>query len=209
MTTPPPPAPDPSCGLLLRVWFLLGVQSFGGGAASLALIRRAMVEQYRWVSEEQFTRDFAICQMTPGINQLALTLLLGRRLGGPAGGAVSLLGFLLPSVTITILLTAFYARIRDAEVVKAALHGVVPATVGIGLLTAIQMARSPLQTSRQAGTGWFILALAFLVGSGAAAASGRLPVVLILISVGALSALVHGRAAAITAKPPKMDEAGE
>src|SRR5438105_7826591 len=108
MSSDAPQAPvsrSPSPRLFLRVWLGLGLQSFGGGAATLTLIRRAAVEQYGWLSEAEFTRAWALVQIAPGINLLALTILIGRRTLGAKGIALALLGLLLPSVTVTVLLT--------------------------------------------------------------------------------------------------------
>ena len=128
-----------SSWLLLRVWLTLGLQSFGGGGATLALIRREVLERRGWVTEEAFTEDWALCQLAPGINLTALTILLGRRIAGARGIVLCLLGLLLPSVLVTVVLTAFYAPVRDSVLVKAALRAIVPASVGLGLLTAFQM----------------------------------------------------------------------
>ena len=104
--------PLPAPGELLRVWLSLSVQSFGGGPATLALIHRAFVERNRWIPEAEFTRDWSLCQIAPGINLFALTILIGRRLDGVRGILLSLFGLLLPSVVLTILITAFYARLQ-------------------------------------------------------------------------------------------------
>src|SRR5258708_38822999 len=95
------PEPPPAPWLMLRVWFSLGLQSFGGGTATLALIQRAVVENYRWIAADEFTRYWALCQIAPGINLFALTLLIGRKTGGAMGAAAALAGLLLPSVRIT------------------------------------------------------------------------------------------------------------
>src|SRR5579872_5446806 len=92
--------------LILRVWLAVGIQSFGGGAATLALMRRAVVDQHHWLTDELFTRDWAICQVTPGINLIAITILIGRRIASARGILLALIGLLFPSVSITILLTA-------------------------------------------------------------------------------------------------------
>src|SRR5579872_4807375 len=77
---------------LLCIWLAVGVQSFGGGGTTLVLIRRAAVEQYGWLSAAEFTRQWGLCQMAPGINLLALVILLGRRVAGMRGIALGLLG---------------------------------------------------------------------------------------------------------------------
>lgn len=155
------------------------------------LIRRAAVEQQRWLSDEEFTRDWAICQIAPGINLLCLTTLLGRRVYGTAGIFVALAGLLLPSVAITVLLTAIYAEVQRLEVVEAARRGVIPATVALGWLTGVQMARPLLVASRH--EGWYNLAisLALLAGSGVAALVLDLPVLAMLLGFGAIGAIAY------------------
>jgi chromate transporter len=190
-TVSPLPAttdPSPSLWLFFRVWFALSMQSFGGGPATLTLIRRAMVEQRPWIPDAEFSRYWALVQVAPGINLLALTILIGRRVRGGPGIAIALLGLLLPSVAMTVLITYYYAQIRRATLVQAALAGVLPATVGMGMLTAIGMARPLLAAGRREGTGSLALCLALLIGSGAAVALLHWPVVLVLLAAGGLGA---------------------
>ena len=182
--------PAPGSWFLLRVWLLLSLQSFGGGGATLSLLRRAIVEQHGWISEADFTRDWAICQVCPGINLLCMTILVGRRIAGLRGVFLCLVGLLVPSVTATILLTAFYARIRNAAQVQAALRAVVPASVGLGLLAAWDMLRPLLRESKQDGAVWVIFAAFLLVASGAALWFNA-PVVAILAGAGLLSGVLH------------------
>src|SRR4029450_12257049 len=114
---------------LLSIWLSIGLQSFGGGAATLYLIRRAAVEQHAWLTDEEFAHYWGICQIAPGINILGLVILIGWRVAGALGVAMALGGLLLPSAAITVALTAVYSSIKQASIVRAALSGVVPATV--------------------------------------------------------------------------------
>lgn len=177
---------------IFRVWFMLGVQSFGGGGATLTLIRRAAVEEHHWITEEEFAREWALCLFTPGINLFAMTILLGRRIAGVRGIVLCLLGLILPSAAITILLTAFYAQIRDLAMVKAALRGVIPASVGLGLYTAYSMAVPPVLEARRASLAQLLFVLALIVGSGIAMFTKQIPVLAILGSVGVITALANG-----------------
>src|SRR5207302_6716762 len=126
---------------LLWIWTLIGVQSFGGGSATLYLIRRVCVEQHGWLTDDDFARYWGICQIAPGINILGLVILIGFRVSGIPGAVLALIGLLLPSAAITAALTAVYASIRDVPLVRAALAGIVPATVGLGLLVGYTMLR--------------------------------------------------------------------
>jgi chromate transporter len=186
----------PSPVSLLRIWTVIGVQSFGGGSATLYLIRRVAVERHGWITDEDFTRYWGICQIAPGINILGLVILIGWRVAGAVGAAVSLAGLLLPSAAITVALTSIYAGIREAPVVRAAIAGVVPATVGLGLLMAFTMVRPLLNRARREGGASTTVAVGLLLASGIVAALRRTPVVAILWSAGALSALAHWQFAA-------------
>ena len=169
---------------LLRVWLTLSVQSFGGGVATLALIRRAAVDEQRWVSGEEFGRFWGLVQLAPGINLLALTVLLGRRAAGVRGIVLALTGLLLPSAALTILLTAAYLQVQHFAPVQAALRGIVPAVAGLGLLTAWQIARPLL-----------VRPVRFLIFAGGACAAwlGAAPVLAILLAGGLLGAIAGYR----------------
>lgn len=194
LTTGTPPLPaaavgQPSLWLVLWVWFLLGLQSFGGGMATLYLIQRTTVERYRWLTAAEFSRDWALCQAAPGINLLCMTILIGRKVAGLVGALVALVGLLLPSVTITIVMIALYADLRNLPVIQAALHGIVPATVGLGLLLTTNMARPLLAASRRESGSTLLVSVFTLVGSAVAVVFWEMPVIIVLLSAGVLGAL--------------------
>ena len=97
---------------------------------------------------------------------------------------LALAGLLLPSAAVTVLLTASYQRVQDAPLVRDALHGILPATVGLGLVTVWQIAHPPLLQSSREGRGSFVLSLTLLLASAAAAQWGHLPVLAILLGAG-------------------------
>jgi chromate transporter len=171
---------------------MLGVQSFGGGSVVLAMIRRAAVEQYGWISEAQFTRDWALIQVAPGINLIAFTILIGRQVFGKIGIALALAGMLLPSALITVLITLLYSQFENRPEVRAALRGILPVTIGLGLRTTWQMALPLLRESSREGRTSFVLSLMLIVLCGTVAAfwSG-LPVVLLLCGSGLIAALYN------------------
>lgn len=184
----PPKNPRYSSLELFRVWLSLGLQSFGGGAATLALIRRASVDTHGWVTEAEFSRFWSLVQLAPGINLLALTILIGRRTAGTKGIVLAVAGLLLPSAAVTVALTASYQRVQDTLLVRDALHGIIPATVGLGLVAAWQIARPALLRSRREGKGNLMVSLALLLASGAVMQWRHPPVLVILLGAGALGA---------------------
>ena len=184
--------PPLSSRSLLRVWFLLGLQSFGGGMATLTLVRRTAVEQERWITEAEFSHFWSLVQLAPGINLLALIILVGRAAAGVRGIMLALTGLLLPSVAITVALTASYSHFQHSAVLRDATGGMIPAIVGLGLVTAWQIAKPLLwrqwpNATRREGQAGFIFHLLLLVGSGLAAWA-HLPVIVILLTAGGMGA---------------------
>ncbi|HEY3341598.1 MAG TPA: chromate transporter [Anaerolineae bacterium] len=129
---------------ILRVFLVLGLQSFGGGSSTLILIRQACIQR-GWMEEDEFVRTWALVQMAPGINLVKLTALIGYKLRGWAGLAFAMSGLLLPSALVTVLMTAGYSVVRDQPLVQSALKGLLPATIGLSLMMSFQMAHPLLK----------------------------------------------------------------
>jgi len=168
--------PRPSKWQLFRIWASVGLQSFGGGASTTLLIQRAFIEKHNWLSIEEFTHLWNLCVITPGINLVALTVLIGRKLGGVWGIVVSLAGLLLPSATITCLLAATFKQIENQAVVQAVLRGVIPATGAIMLLVGWNFALPIIRRGHKEG-------VLYLLGSSVVIIACALAIILLKISV--------------------------
>lgn len=179
----------PSLWVLFRAWLGIGAQSFGGGSSTLFLIRRVIVERHGWFSDDEVIKAWAICQIPPGINLLALTTLLGWRLAGVLGIIVSLAGLLLPSVSITIALTALYRSAQQLSTVQAALRGIVPATIGLGILMSWQLARPLFAASHAENWQSLALSLVLFTSGSIFVIVLNIPIVLVLAGAGICGAL--------------------
>ena len=140
----------PTPGQIFLTWLTIGFQSFGGGSSTFALINRACVNR-GWLREDEFVRTWAISQVSPGINLIKLTILIGHRLAGWPGLLAGMLGLLLPSASLTVLITAGFASIRDNPIVAAVMRGILPATIGLGLAMGVQMALPLFKQARSEG----------------------------------------------------------
>src|SRR5579859_7875863 len=166
----------PNTWLLFRIWAGVGLQSFGGGASTTFLIQRAFIEKYKWLTIEEFLYFWNLCVLTPGINLVALTVLIGRKLGGVWGIVVSLAGLLLPSATITCLLAASFTQIENVAAVQAVLRGVIPATGAIMLLVGCNFVIPLMRRGYKEG-------IFYLLGSGVLVIACALAVILLKFSV--------------------------
>jgi chromate transporter len=168
--------PRPSKWQLFRIWASIGLQSFGGGASTTFLIQRSFIEQHRWLSMEEFTHLWNLCILTPGINLVALTVLIGRKLGGWWGIVVSLAGMLLPSAAITCLLAAGFKLVQNTPTVQAIIRGVIPATGGVMLLVGLNFALPLIRRGYKEG-------ILYLLGSSVLIIACALAVILLKLSV--------------------------
>jgi len=141
----------PSAWRLFSIWAIIGLQSFGGGASTTLLIQRAFIDKYNLMTMEDFTHFWSLCVMSPGINLIALTVLIGRKFAGARGIIASLAGLLVPSATITCLLAAGFRLIQNSPAVQAILHGIIPATAGIMLLVGLNFAQPLLIQAHKEG----------------------------------------------------------
>ncbi len=169
---------------LFRIWSGIGLQSFGGGATTLYLMRKVVVEEQHWLSDEEYALYWGIVQIAPGINILGHTVLVGWKIAGLAGAVVALLGLLIPSISMTILITAGYTLIRDQPMVAAALRGVIPATVGIGIILVVQMLRPTVQSSQREGTFSLALTVVVLVVAPMFLLLTHIPIIVVLWGAG-------------------------
>ncbi len=198
--------PRPTLWQLLRIWIAIGLASFGGGSSTLLLIQREFTEKHRWLTMEEFTRYWNLCIMTPGINLVAVTVLIGRKLGGVGGVLLSLAGLLVPSATITCLIAAAFKEIEHQAFIQAMLQGVVPATAGVMLLVAVNFARPLLRRGYQEGLPLLALSLAFMVLVALALIVFKISVALVVIAAALAGRLLFVHAPAEAA--PATEGAG-
>lgn len=182
--------PRPRLGNLFLTWLLLGIQSFGGGSSTFSLIHQAALKQ-RWMTEEEFVRTWAFVQIAPGINLLKLTVMLGYRLRGWVGIVIAMAGLLLPSATVTVLMTAGFTTIRNVPWIQAMMQGILPAAIGLSFAMAVQMAQ-PILT-RAYREGWSRLGAQVIILVSAALLMGLFklsPAIILLLSGAAAMGLL-------------------
>lgn len=128
-------------------WLSIGIQSIGGGAATLLLMRRTAVRR-GWISAQTFAEDWALSRLSPGMHMVALAGLVGQRAGGWRGVAIAVVGMLGPSVLITVALTAGYDAVRDVELVQRVFIGMGATALGLSIGTQLRMARDTSRSGR-------------------------------------------------------------
>lgn len=108
-TEPRPPAL--SLPALFMRFLKFGLLAFGGPVAQIAMLRRELVDEERWISSARFNRLLAVMQVLPGPEAHELCVHLGMRARGRLGGVLAGLGFMLPGFILMMALSWLYFRI--------------------------------------------------------------------------------------------------
>lgn len=122
--------------LLLFYNFLkIGAFTFGGGLAMIPLVSRIVVEKYHWITDEEMVDMIAIAESTPGVIAVNLATYVGYKLNKFFGALFATLGVVLPSFLIICIISFFYEKFIQIEVVSWAFMGI-KACVAILILNA-------------------------------------------------------------------------
>ena len=112
------PASDPGSlshaqifGRFLRFGFL----AWGGPVAQIAMIKRELVDEERWIEPARFNRLLAVYQVLPGPEAHELCVHFGMMRGGRIGGILAGLGFMLPGLVLVLALAWLYAGIDFSQ----------------------------------------------------------------------------------------------
>ena len=160
---------------LIVVFAWTGLSSLGGGRS--AYFHEALVRRRRLISHDEFVQDFTLSQVLPGPNFSNLSVVLGYRLAGLAGGFWGLVAVVLPGAVILLAAGALYAQGAFGATAALLMRGLSAAVVGLVAITSLRITRGSLRGLRAV-----VVALLTFVAVGPL----RLPtvaVVLVMVSV--------------------------
>ena len=125
---------------LFLIFAKIGAFTIGGGLAMIPLIRKEIVENKKWIDDDEFMDVIAIAQSLPGVLVVNSSIFLGYRLKGIKGSVVATLGGILPSILIILAIAMFFSGYRDNRVVNAAFMGIRPVVVARIAVPVVQLA---------------------------------------------------------------------
>lgn len=126
---------------LFRVFFRIGLFTFGGGMAMIPLIEQELCGRLCLLREDQFISSIGLAQCAPGPIAGNLAVLLGYRAGGVVGAAAALAGVATPAFLIILLIASQYESWRELAWVGKALLGLRPAVVVLIAFAALRFGR--------------------------------------------------------------------
>lgn len=124
-------APAPSLRELFIGLMQVAFSAFGGGLSAWS--QRIIVEQRRWLTNEEFLTGLTVARLLPGPNQINMAVYVGAWFHGLPGALVALAGMLLLPFSLLMALGLLYFSFHTLPAIDRVLAGVVAAAAGMAL----------------------------------------------------------------------------
>ena len=173
---------------LFLSYLKIGFFGFGGGYAMLSLIHSEVVVSHQWLTNSEFSDIVAISQMTPGPIAINSATYIGYEVAGFWGSVVATVAVSLPALTLMLLITIFFLRLRNNRYVKGVVAGMRPVVIGMIASAALLLIFPSSSDGASFIDGWsWVIFVATLVAS----ARKVNPILLIVIS-GVVGIILYG-----------------
>ena len=144
----------------LALYFLkLGSIGFGGPVALVGYMHRDLVEERRWITDDDYKEGLTLAQLMPGPLAAQLAMYLGYVHYRIVGATVAGIAFVLPSFLMVVAIGWAYVRYGGLPWMQSAFYGVGAAVIGIIAISAYRL------TARNIGKDRLLWAI-YLVTAG-------------------------------------------
>ena len=109
---------------LFFTFFKIGLFTFGGGYAMIALLEEEFIQRRKWLDKDEFLDMTAIAESTPGPVAINSATYLGYTLAGVPGAAVATVAVCLPSFLIIYAISLFFEQFTQLTVIANAFKGI-------------------------------------------------------------------------------------
>ena len=134
----------------LVVSFLkIGIMTFGGGYAMLPMLQRELVENRKWVTEEEILNYFAIGQCTPGVIAVNTATFVGYKRCKIPGAIFATIGVVLPSMIIITIIAAVLSNFAHIPAVQHAFAGIRIAVSALIVASVIKLIKTNVKSIAQ------------------------------------------------------------
>ena len=116
---------------LFLTFFKIGLFTFGGGYAMIAVVEDACVEEKKWITHEEMMELIVIAESTPGPIAINCATYVGYRKKGFWGAVAATVGMVLPSLLIICAIAMFLERFLEIGIIANAFQGI---KVGVGII---------------------------------------------------------------------------
>lgn len=131
---------------LFLTMFKIGLFTFGGGYAMIALLENEFVEKKKWLEKDEFIDVAAIAESTPGPIAINAATYIGYKNSGVVGAVISTLGICVPSFTIIFIISLFFDAFLSLSYVAYAFKGIQICVVYLIFSAGIKMLKQIKKT---------------------------------------------------------------
>ena len=110
--------------ILFFTMLKIGLFTFGGGYAMIALLENELIRKKQWLEEDEFMDMVAIAESTPGPVAVNAATYVGYKIGGVPGALLSTLAVCIPSFAIIYVISLYFGRFLSVAWVNAAFRGI-------------------------------------------------------------------------------------
>lgn len=136
------------CELVVS-FFKIGIMTFGGGYAMLPMLQRELVENRKWVTEEEILNYFAIGQCTPGVIAVNTATFVGYKRCKIPGAIFATIGVVLPSMIIITVIAAVLSNFAHIPAVQHAFAGIRIAVSALIVASVIKLIKTNIKSIAQ------------------------------------------------------------
>ena len=178
--------------VIARQWLRLGLIGFGGPPAHIALLRKLVVQDRKWLPAEEFEDGVAAVNLLPGPASTQLTIYAAWRLRGAAGALIGGACFILPGLVIILTLASVFLAEHPPGWISGLALGAGAAVPAVAVAAAVGLVPASwrrMGEARSARARW----ICYLLAGGAAAALTGPWLVFVLIGCGLIEVAVRRR----------------
>lgn len=124
---------------LFFIMLKIGLFTFGGGYAMIALLENEFVSGRKWMNAEEFADMVAVAESTPGPIAINAATYIGYKTGGVAGSAIATLAVCIPSFAIIYAISLFFNAFLEIAWVAAAFRGIQVCVVFLIFTAGVKM----------------------------------------------------------------------
>ncbi|MBQ7309441.1 MAG: chromate transporter [Clostridia bacterium] len=133
--------------LLFLAMLKIGLFTFGGGYAMIALLENEFVSRKQWLEKDEFLDVAAIAESTPGPIAINAATYIGYKKAGVLGSVMATLGVCIPSFTIIYVISLFFDAFLSLTYVQYAFKGIQVCVVYLILSAGLKMLKQTEKTA--------------------------------------------------------------
>ena len=180
-----------SLGMLFFTFFKIGLFTFGGGYAMIALLEEEFIQRRKWLDKDEFLDMTAIAESTPGPVAINSATYLGYKLAKVPGAATATVAVCLPSFLIIYAISLFFEQFTQLTVIANAFKGIQVCVIYLIFSAGVRMLKS-LDKSPFA-TGVLAAVMLVMVGLSLAGVSVSSILLILLSGAAGVAAWLIGR----------------